>query len=82
MSDVEPANKATADLYVTLLTEQCRKEANMAFKAYGTAAIGKAFEVLGSLAMQELMANKDAQEAMGAFEKYVDTAKVQAVLSK
>lgn len=81
-NDIEPTNKVTADLYVALISEQCAKEANAAFKEHGSAAIVKAFEVLGALAMQELMSNKETEAAMGAFEKYVDASKVQAALAR
>lgn len=77
----DSTNQSVAALFESLITESCAGEANAAFKEKGSAGIGSAFEALGALAMQELMSNEDVKAAMGAFEKYVDSGKVNAVLT-
>lgn len=46
----------------------------------GQVAFQSAFSVLGQLAMQALMTDKDVNASMGLLEKYIDGAKVQSVL--
>ncbi len=78
---VDSTNQTVAALFESLITESCASEAKAAFREKGSAGIGSAFEALGALAMQELMSNDDVKAAMGAFEKYVDNGKVNAVLT-
>ena len=78
----ESTDKSTATLFELLITEQCATEANAAYKEHGTPGLQVAFEALGRLAMMELMSNESASSAMNAFEKYVDSSKVNAALTK
>lgn len=78
----ESTDKATAALFEFLITEQCAPEANAAYKEHGTPGLQVAFEALGRLAMMELMSNENASSAMSAFEKHVDSKKINDVLTK
>jgi hypothetical protein len=78
----EPTNKTTAALFEILITDQCAAEANAVFKEHGTPGLQVAFEALGRLAMQELMSNTELIAAMSAFERYIDSVKVNTALSK
>lgn len=78
----EPTDKDVAKLFEILIAEQCATEANAAYQELGTPGIQVAFEMLGRLAMQELMTNADASAAMAAFERYVDSSRIDAVLNK
>ena len=76
----EDANRAVGQVFTRLVTETCPKEFRALAQAEGQAALVKAFEFLGRLAMQELMTNDEAKGAFGEFEKFVDRAKIAEVL--
>lgn len=78
-SAAEQASVVTGQLFTRLVAESCAAEAKTAVKAVGPSAIQSAFAVLGQLAMQELMTDKDVSAAMGAVEKHIDAGKIQAV---
>jgi hypothetical protein len=76
----DDANKATAALFMRLLTDTCAAQTKAAVQVGGPQVIQAAFSELGKLAMQELMANPDVSAAMSALAKYVDQQKLAAVL--
>jgi len=76
----EESSRTVGALFNRLVTQACPKEAKAAVGAVGPIAFQSAFAVLGQLAMQELMADKDVNAGMGLLQKYVDNAKVQSVL--
>ncbi len=82
VSDAErdDANKRIANLFETLLTKTCRTEATEAIKYEGDAAIGKSFEVLGQIAMRELLTNPQVNAGLAGFAKYIDTQRLEEVL--
>jgi len=69
-----------AELFVTLITQQCRNEASATFRERGTPGLQVAFEALGRIAMLELMSNADTSAAMSGFEKYLDNVKISEAL--
>ena len=77
----EEVSKTAGRLFTRLVAEICAKDARAAVQAVGPVAIQSAFTVLGQLAMQELMADKDVAAGMSAVEKHIDNQKVQAVLT-
>jgi hypothetical protein len=77
----EDASRAAGLMFTRLVTETCPKEARAAVQVAGPTAFQSAFTVLGQLAMQELMTDKDVAAGMSAIERHIDAAKVQAVLS-
>lgn len=76
----EDSSKATAGLFTRLLTESCPLQAKEAMRLEGSTAMVSAFGTLGKLAMQELMTNADVAASISGFERYVDRAKIEAVL--
>lgn len=76
----EKSNKAMAGVVMKLLTDTCALQTQAAIKAEGESAIESSFEVLGKVAMQEIMSNQDVSTAIGAYTKYLDTDKISAVI--
>ena len=78
----DESSKTMAALVTRLLTQSCAKEVKAAMKTgAGPEAVKLAFKTLGELAMQELMTDKSVQDAMGAFGRYVDQPRLNAVLA-
>ncbi len=69
-------HKVMADLFTRLLADSCLQQTQAAFKEGGAKAIEIAFQTLGQLAMQELMANPDVNASMSQFEKQLDQRKL------
>ncbi len=76
----EDASRAAGRLFTRLVADACPKEARAAVQVAGPSAIQAAFSVLGQLAMQELMTDKDVATGMSLVEKYIDSERVQSVL--
>ena len=66
-----------ADLVTRLLTKDCLTQAKTAIKQEGNAAIVGAFELVGKVAIQELMRNKEVSNSIGAYVKYLDQEKLK-----
>jgi hypothetical protein len=78
----DESSKTMASLVTRLLTESCANEVKAVMKTpQGSEAVKLAFTTLGQLAMQELMADDAVKGSMGAFEQYVDQARLNAVLA-
>src|SRR5262245_39725652 len=78
--EADRASRTMGTIVNRLLTESCRAEVQAAMRADGSQALGRAFETLGRLAMAELMTNKDVAASLGKFERYVDRARINALL--
>lgn len=76
----QESSKTAGELFTRLMVESCPDQARAAVQARGGAAIQAGFNVLGQLAMQELMSDREVAARMGLLEQYVDTAKLQSVL--
>jgi hypothetical protein len=48
-------------------------------KEHGPSSISKAFEVLGRVAMQELMSHPDVEAAFSGLDQYTDKARLEPV---
>jgi hypothetical protein len=79
---IETANKRTAELFTTLLTDSCGKESVAVVKYEGTAAFQSSFQVLGQIAGTELFAHPAVAAGMADLEKHFDKEKLEAVFSK
>ncbi len=78
---MDDTSRAMASLVVRLLGESCVNETKAVVKnGQGVQAITIAFQGLGQLAMQELMADKSVQESMALFQRYVDQGRLRAAL--
>lgn len=74
-------SKKMAQIFQTLLTESCRDETAKAMKYEGADSLKSGFKVLGEIAMQTLIADPKVTAESQAFVKYVDEAKLKAVLA-
>lgn len=75
------ARQTMGVLVTRLLSDSCAVQARKAIAQDGNAGVVTAFKVLGELAMQELMSNKDVAASIGAYAKYLDQKKIDAALS-
>lgn len=73
------ANKSMAALVTKLMTETCASQTRLAHKEGGN-AIKNAFEVLGKLAMQELMSDAGVSQSTQEFTRHLDAKKFESVL--
>ncbi len=80
-SDLEQASKTTGALFTRLLAESCPAEMRAAMQNEGAQAMQAAFGTLGQVAMQELMSDANVSAAISAFERFVDTKKLEAIAS-
>jgi len=76
----EESSRAAGSLFTKLITESCPSQAKAALAAVGPSAFQSGFTVLGQLAMQELMADKDVAAGMGMLQKYIDSEKLHSAL--
>jgi hypothetical protein len=75
----EKINRHMAALVQRLLTETCRKQSAAAIKYEGALAFQQSFEILGRVAMQDLMGNKEVSDGISGFAKYLDEDKMKAL---
>jgi hypothetical protein len=85
-SNIPETIKNTADMHMAnlvtrLLTEDCLVQAKAAIKQEGNTAIVGAFELVGKVAMQELMISKEVSNSIGAYVKYLDQEKLKKISS-
>lgn len=77
-ADREQGERRTAAIFTKLLGDSCPQETRQAMKAEGSPALQAAFTVLGQLAMQELMSNRDVAQSISGFERFLDKSKLEA----
>ena len=81
-SDLEKTSKSIGKIFTRLLTVDCPGELKAA-NASDPLALQKAFELVGQVAMQELMTNDVVSETMSGFAEHSDMQAIQeAMLSK
>jgi len=78
---VEAAQRSVGVLLTRLIAESCPSEMRAVVNVDGAAGIRFAFEQLGKMAMQELITNQRVTEAIGGFERFLDKARLEAILS-
>ena len=69
-----------AKLITRLLTKDCTAQASAAFKANGPDTLGKAFETVGEVAMQELMSNAEVTKSLTGYTKFLNYEKFAPIL--
>ncbi|MED5526319.1 hypothetical protein [Gallaecimonas pentaromativorans] len=79
--DITLSNKSTGALITRLLTEDCPAQASAALKTSPTAWQG-AFQMVGQVAMQELMTNPDVSAAVTGYTQYLDMDKIRELGAK
>jgi hypothetical protein len=72
-------DRSVAALFERLVTDSCRKQSAAAIRYEGAMAFQQSFGVLGQVAMQELMTNKNVGAGVQGFIKYMDKAKIEAL---
>jgi hypothetical protein len=80
--DIDRASRSAGALFTRLLADNCPGPVRDAVRSGGPAAIQAGFQVLGQLAMQELMTNPQVGSAMGILDRYIDRAKVEAAMQQ
>jgi hypothetical protein len=75
----ENLNREMGKLLERLLTDKCRKQTQDAIKYEGGVAIQLSFQVLGQVAMQELMSNPEVGKGFAAISNYIDESKIKAL---
>ena len=78
-ADIDKANAATGALFMKLLTQTCRDATKKALKYEGGAAIQLSFQVLGQVAMGDMMSDPNAGGAIAGLEKFVDEKEIVAL---
>lgn len=79
--NIQDSDEYVGKLITKILTVDCPKELNKAHKS-DPLAIQKAFELVGQVAMQELMANQETMKALTNYARYADQEKINTILSK
>lgn len=78
---IRESDQYVGKLVTRLLTEDCPNELNAANKS-DPLTIQKAFELVGQVAMQELMTNQQTMQAITNYAQYADQANINAVINK
>lgn len=77
----EATTRATA-VFEKLMTETCGAETMGTIKFEGTESLSKAFEALGNVAMEGLMAHPQVDEAITEMAAGIDPEKFQEMMQK
>ncbi|MFK8029142.1 MAG: hypothetical protein AB8G18_02800 [Gammaproteobacteria bacterium] len=73
------SDKYIGELVTRLLADDCSAEAKSALETESSIALATAFELVGKVAMQELMTNKEVSVALSGFEKHLDKEKLEVL---
>ena len=77
--DVRASDEYVGPLITRLLTVDCSARLKTAYKS-DPASLENAFEVVGKVAMQELMTNNEVKKASANYVRFADIAKIEKVL--
>jgi len=72
-------NRKTGELFVDLIAIRCKQEAKEAFQYEGEDVFKSSFSVLGRVAMQGLMADKNVSAYMAGVSDSMDSKKLEKV---
>ena len=76
----ESINRLAGGLVERLLTDTCRKQTQDALRYEGQIALQLSFQVLGQVAMQELMSNPAVGKGFGELDRFMDQKKIRALI--
>ena len=76
----ETINRMAGGLVERLLTDTCRKQTQEALRYEGQIALQLSFQVLGQVAMQELMSNPAVGKGFGELDRFMDQKKIRALI--
>ena len=74
-------DQIVGQLITRLLVQDCPTQAKAAMEQEGSLAMGRAFELVGAVAMQELMTNEEVTKSISYFERYLDKEKINSLTS-
>ena len=74
-------DKYVAALVTRLLVDDCASQLRIAQKA-DPSSIRKAFELVGQVAMQEIMTNPDVTSAVSSYAQYIDQKRINSILAE
>lgn len=78
-ADRDDADRVVGRLFTRLLAEDCAQEARLAVNEEGPVALQGAFELVGRVAMQELMTNQDVATSISNYGRYLDQEKLNSI---
>lgn len=78
--DINKSDEIIGKLITRLLASDCPDELKIANKS-DPLAIQKSFELVGRVAMQELMTNQNVTKAISNYAQYVDQEKISSLLT-
>jgi hypothetical protein len=76
----QASSRTAGQLFTRLLADDCPAQTRAAVQAGGAMAIQLAFQTLGQVAMQELMANPDVATSMADFQRHIDQPRLAPLL--
>lgn len=77
--DTKETDEFVGKLITRLLAENCPRDLQKAYSA-DPLAIQKAFELVGKVAMRELMTDQNVTKSISSYARYVDEDKINKVL--
>ena len=78
-ADMDSANQIIGALFMRLLTDSCKPQAQKALRFEGPATIQLSFTVLGQVAGAELFSNPVVAKNMAGIEQFLDSKKLEAL---
>jgi hypothetical protein len=78
-AEITSATKAAGQLFMSLLTEKCVEPTRSALKYEGALALQSSFQVLGQVAMTELLTDPSVGQVMAQLDQFVDKTKLEAL---
>lgn len=79
--DVEMVNIRVADYMTNVFAYKCNEELNMAIDCEGEESVYYAFELLGEIAITELMEDQGVSAASELFIDYIDLSIFEQILN-
>jgi hypothetical protein len=76
----EAVNKATAEMFVRLMTETCLAQSKKAIQYEGAAAVEQGFNVFGQVAGKELFAHPHVEQALSGLQNHFDPKKLEILM--
>jgi hypothetical protein len=79
-ADHDAGTRQMAALFERLITQDCRSEIRAMVAAEGSSSMRTPFEVLGRVAMVELMGNPTVAAQVGRLDQFVDQQKIAEIM--
>ncbi|MDO8465380.1 MAG: hypothetical protein Q7S46_09055 [Gallionella sp.] len=79
--DINESDDTVGKLITRLLTSDCPNELKIAYKS-DPLTVQKSFELVGQVAMQELMTNQNVMKSITNYAQYADQKKINSLLTE